>query len=79
MTNGQDVVLKEGIRNSDVDILQPTAKCIFEGEKLGRNCNAFSKRTKKTLSRSCKENRDKKEAQFVCTLRRFIVAINNGK
>jgi hypothetical protein len=79
MTNGEDVVLKEGIRISDVDILLPAAKYMFEGEKLGRNCNAFSKKTKKTLSHSCKENRDKKEVQFVCTLRRFILAINNGK
>jgi hypothetical protein len=34
MTNGQDVVLKEDIRNSDVEVLQPTEKCMFEGEKL---------------------------------------------
>jgi hypothetical protein len=60
MTNGQDVVLKEGIRNSDVDISQPTAKCMSEGEKLSWNCDACSKKTKKTLSHSCKENRDKK-------------------
>jgi hypothetical protein len=46
MTNGQDVVLKEGIRNSDADISQPTAKCMSEGEKLGRNCDACSKKTK---------------------------------
>ena len=54
---------------------------MFEWEGREIKCDAFCKRKKKekTFSYSCKEDRDKKEVQFVCTLRRFIVAINNGK
>jgi hypothetical protein len=42
-------------------------------------CSVSIKKMKRPFSMAVRKTEIKKEVQFVCTVRRFIVAINNGK